>query len=52
MVRFAVEHPDHRAIDKWMLATKDAQEIYKAVGFVMLPNPENYLVMKPGKDVT
>src|SRR5690348_4078723 len=37
MMRFAMEHPDHQGIDKWMLATKDAQEVYKAVGFIMLP---------------
>jgi len=52
MMRFAMSHPNFQAIDKWMLATKDAQEVYKAVGFVMLPNPENYLVFKPGKDIT
>jgi len=48
MMRFALGHPEHRTIDKWLLATRDAHEIYRAVGFVLLPNPQNYLVLKPG----
>ena len=51
MVRFALAHPDHQGISKWMLATEDAHDVYTALGFVLLPNPENYLVMKPAMDV-
>jgi len=52
MVRFAMQHPHHTQIDKWLLATKDAQAIYESLGFKLLPNPENYMVFKPGKDPT
>jgi GNAT superfamily N-acetyltransferase len=47
MLRFALEHPDHQGISKWLLATRDAHDVYRALGFAPLPNPENYLVLKP-----
>ncbi|WP_034229570.1 GNAT family N-acetyltransferase [Aquimarina pacifica] len=34
-----LEHPDLQKIQRWMLATKDAHELYKQVGFEPIPDP-------------
>ena len=33
MVNFALTHPDHQDMRRWLLATKDAHEIYATCGF-------------------
>jgi GNAT superfamily N-acetyltransferase len=43
MVRFALEHPEHQGLRRWLLATRDAHPIYREVGFVPLPNPERWM---------
>ena len=43
MVRFALEHPEHKEVTKWMLATKDAQGVYAALGFGPPPDPTQIL---------
>lgn len=45
MVRFALEHPDHQGLRRWVLATRDAHPIYSAVGFTPLPSPERWMVL-------
>ena len=44
MVRYALSHPDHDAVDRWILATRDAHDVYRECGFGPLPIPENWLV--------
>lgn len=43
MVRFALDHPEHQGIRRWLLATRDAHDVYRAVGFEMLSNPERWM---------
>lgn len=35
--------PEFSAIDRWMLATKDAHELYKKFGFSEIKNPEKLM---------
>jgi len=48
MVRYALEHPDHQGLRRWLLATKDAHEIYRTCGFEALPMPERWMVRLAG----
>jgi GNAT superfamily N-acetyltransferase len=44
MVRYALDHPDHQGLRRWILATRDAHDIYASCGFVPLPEPGRYMV--------
>ncbi len=46
MVRFAVEHPDYRTLNKWMLGTRDAHPVYAAAGFKPLDKPQNLMCLR------
>ncbi len=46
MIRFAMEHPDHKPVYQWLLATHDAQKTYEKVGFKPLENPERWMRIK------
>ncbi|MGV3617174.1 MAG: GNAT family N-acetyltransferase [Fimbriimonas sp.] len=50
MLRYALEHPDHQGLRRWMLATADAHEIYRACGFTLLEQPERYMALIAGKN--
>lgn len=47
MVRFALDHPEHQGLRRWLLATQDAHGVYQGVGFGPLPMPERYLTLRP-----
>ena len=47
MVRFALEHPDHQGLRRWLLATRDAHEVYRSVGFEPLPAPDKWMIYFP-----
>ena len=47
MVRFAQQHPDHQALRRWILATKDAHDVYKEAGFEPLPAPDKWMIHIP-----
>ncbi len=48
MVNFALEHPDHQNLRRWVLATRDAHDVYDACGFRPLPVPERWMArLKP-----
>ena len=49
MVRFALEHPEHQGLRRWLLATADAHGVYRAVGFEPVQAPERWLAHLPGK---
>jgi GNAT superfamily N-acetyltransferase len=49
MVQFALGHPDYQELHRWLLATRDAQGVYHAVGFNILPNPEQWMIFLPDK---
>lgn len=43
MIRFGLEHPDHKSVYQWTLATRDAHKVYEKVGFRPLPHPERWM---------
>jgi GNAT superfamily N-acetyltransferase len=47
MLRFALEHPAHHQLRRWILATRDAHDVYAKVGFIPLPHPERFMIYKP-----
>jgi GNAT superfamily N-acetyltransferase len=47
LVKFALEHPEHQGLRRWLLATKDAQEVYAALGFKPLLDPERWMTLRP-----
>lgn len=47
MVRFALEHPEHQNLRRWVLATKDAQGVYAGCGFSPILNPESWMIHLP-----
>jgi putative acetyltransferase len=48
LVRFALDHPDHRAVYKWLLGTRDAHGVYATVGFAALAHPEVWMMLDKG----
>ena len=38
-----LDHPDLQGFRRWVLATKDAQELYRKFGFVELKRPERWM---------
>ena len=49
MIRFIMEHPDHRDVYLWLLATHDAQDVYRKVGFGTLKHPDRWMVINQGR---
>ncbi|MDE2125551.1 MAG: GNAT family N-acetyltransferase [Armatimonadetes bacterium] len=49
MVRFALDHPEHKGLRRWVLATRDAHRVYAACGFEPLPSPERWMVRQPAQ---
>ena len=47
MVRFALTHPDHQGLRRWMLATRDAHALYAPLGFTTLPEPDQMMLYRP-----
>jgi GNAT superfamily N-acetyltransferase len=48
MVTEAMQHPRLRRVGRWVLATRDAHEVYRAVGFEPLERPERWMEQRPG----
>jgi GNAT superfamily N-acetyltransferase len=48
MVRYALQHPEHQGFRRWVLATRDAHEIYAACGFEALWEPQRWMIHFPG----
>ena len=49
IVRYALNHPEHQGLRRWVLATKDAHGVYAACGFEPLPMPERWMAYLPAK---
>lgn len=45
MLEMLLEHPELQGLRRWVLATKDAHDLYRSVGFIDLPNPERWMVI-------
>jgi GNAT superfamily N-acetyltransferase len=50
MTRFAMAHPEHRDIYQWLLATRDAHNVYERVGFKPLDHPERWMMIRHEKE--
>ena len=47
LVESVVNHPDLQRLKLFLLATRDAQELYHCyAGFKLLPNPENWMIRR------
>jgi GNAT superfamily N-acetyltransferase len=44
MVRYALDHPEHQSLRRWLLATRDAHGVYAECGFIPLPEPQRWMV--------
>jgi ribosomal protein S18 acetylase RimI-like enzyme len=47
MLRYILEHPEYQGLRRWILATRDAHDVYRGVGFGPLPNPERWMTFIP-----
>lgn len=50
MVRYALAHPEHQGLRRWVLATRDAHGVYQEAGFEPLPSPEMWMYHAPQTD--
>ncbi len=46
MVQRLVEHPDVVLVKRWLLATRDAHEVYRPLGFAALVHPERWMALE------
>lgn len=44
LMECVVAHPELQGIRRWMLATRDAHELYRKVGFSELPEPSRFMI--------
>jgi GNAT superfamily N-acetyltransferase len=47
MVRFALGHPEHREIRRWVLRTRDAHGVYSGLGFGPFEKPDGFMQFMP-----
>lgn len=47
MVNFALAHPEHQGFRRWVLKTRDAQGVYLACGFRIVPDPDKWMDLVP-----
>lgn len=43
LIEVIISHPDLQGFRRWLLATKDAHELYRRVGFAPLRSPERFM---------
>jgi len=44
LMECVIDHPDLHGLRRFMLATRDAHEVYRRVGFTELPDPSRIMV--------
>lgn len=49
MVGFALQHPEHQSLRRWVLATRDAHGVYAECGFEPLVAADRWMVHFPGE---
>ncbi|MDB5298242.1 MAG: acetyltransferase [Phycisphaerales bacterium] len=47
IVRYALAHPDHQGLRRWMLLTDDAHPLYRQCGFEVEPHPGRVMTFRP-----
>jgi GNAT superfamily N-acetyltransferase len=50
MMRFALEHPALALVQRWLLGTNDAHEVYRKLGFGELPDPQRWMTLRRERD--
>ena len=45
LIQTILEHPELKAVRRWMLATKDAHGLYQQFGFKVLEDPDRWMHM-------
>lgn len=43
LLKHIISHPDLQNLKRWMLATRDAHNLYRKFGFTQLKNPERFM---------
>ncbi|HEY6906975.1 MAG TPA: GNAT family N-acetyltransferase [Ignavibacteriaceae bacterium] len=43
LLKYILSHPDLQNMKRWMLATRDAHNLYRKFGFTQLKNPERFM---------
>jgi N-acetylglutamate synthase-like GNAT family acetyltransferase len=43
LIQTILQHQDLQDLKRWLLATADAQELYRGFGFEKINNPDNYM---------
>lgn len=46
MLRTMREHPQLQGLRRWVLATRDAHDLYRRIGFAELSNPERWMIVQ------
>lgn len=46
MMEIMIEHPNLQGLRRWLLATRDAHELYRKIGFEPLDKPQNIMQRK------
>lgn len=49
LIHFILQHPPLKAVQKWMLATKDAHALYKKVGFSKVQDSNKWMTYSPSE---
>jgi GNAT superfamily N-acetyltransferase len=47
MIEFALQHPEHQGLRRWVLATRDAHAVYESCGFGPLWEPHRWMIHFP-----
>ena len=49
LMEVILSHPDLQGFRRWVLATKDANDVYAGCGFVQIDNPERWMIYRPAE---
>jgi GNAT superfamily N-acetyltransferase len=46
LMECVVAHPELQGLRRWLLATRDAHDLYRKVGFEALPEPDRFMIRR------
>jgi GNAT superfamily N-acetyltransferase len=46
MLEKMLAHPELQGLRRWVLATRDAHDLYRRLGFAALPSPERWMIVE------
>ena len=47
MLRYALHHSEYQGLRRWILATRDAHDVYRGLGFETVSTPERWMTFMP-----